>query len=305
MDVSFAARIIRVESAKIAAFHGRQAMLSTDELQQYRTQGYVIRPILSAAEVAQYVAAIESALAQRDAHARMVNLQFLQPDKDVRAIQPIICHPTIHAVVADLLGGGDVVIDGASLFCAQSGVDYRQGWHRDLMQIPDDEIDPAWFTDAHLHNYVQVNLALGVDRCLWLVPGSHRRPFDAAEHELFGESKKMAPLDGPELRAGKQIVLQPGEAAFYNNNAVHRGYGGVLPAKRITIHLGFHSTAHAPTPHFGVLDRDEYTPEYLASLDPRVSAMLERHLAERARHPRMDMYQKLHQEFIRKEFAIK
>ena len=76
-----------------------------------------------------------------------------------------------------ILGGldraseGDVVIDGASLFCAQAGVDYRQGWHRDLLQIPDEEIDPAWFSEAHLHNYVQVNLALGVDRCLWLVPG--------------------------------------------------------------------------------------------------------------------------------------
>lgn len=280
-------------------------MLSEHELQQYRTQGYLIRPILSAQEVAQYVSAIDDALARRDAHARMVNLQFLQPGKDVRAIQPIICNPKIHAVIRDLLGGGYVVIDGASLFCAQAGVDYRQGWHRDLMQIPDEEIDPAWFSDAHLHNYVQVNLALGVDRCLWLVPGSHRRPFDAAERALFGDSQKMAPLDGPELGAGKQIELQPGEAAFYNNNTVHRGYGGVLPARRITIHLGFHSTAHEPTPHFGVLDRDEYTPEYLASLDADVRAMLERHLAERARHPRMDVYQKLHQQFIRKEFAIK
>jgi len=173
------------------------------------------------------------------------------------------------------------------------------------MQIPDEEIDPTWFTDAHLHNYVQVNLALGVDHCLWLVPGSHRRPFDAAERALFGESQKMAPLDGGELEHGKQIVLQPGEAAFYNNNTVHRGYGGVLPTRRVTIHLGFHSTAHAPTPHFGVLDRSEYTVSYLASLEADVRAMIERHLAERVRHPRMDVYQKLHQEFIRKEFAIK
>jgi len=280
-------------------------MLSADELQQYRTQGYLIRPILSAAEVGRYVEATDAALAQRGAHARMINLQFLQPGKDVRAIQPIICNETVHAVIRDLLGGGDVVIDGASLFCAQASVDYRQGWHRDLMQIPEEEIDPAWFSPGHLHNYVQVNLALGVDRCLWLVPGSHRRPFDAAERALFGDSNKMAPLDAGELKQGKQIVLRPGEAAFYNNNTVHRGYGGVLPARRITIHLGFHSTAHAPTPHFGVLDRNEYTPEYLVRLDANVRAMLERHLAERTRHPRMDFYHAQHQEFIAKEFAIK
>lgn len=280
-------------------------MLSAEELHHYRTQGYLIRPILSADEVRRYPGAIDAALAQRAAHARMINLQFLQPGKDVRALQPIICDDRIHAVIRELLGGGDVVIDGASLFCAEAGVNYRQGWHRDLMQIPDAEIDPAWFSDAYLHNYVQVNLALGMDRCLWLVPGSHRRPLDVAERALFGDSNKMAPLDAGELEQGRQIVLQPGEAAFYNNNTVHRGYGGVLPARRITIHLGFHSTAHAPTPHFGVLDRDEYTPEYLAGLDANVRAMLQRHLDERARHPRMDVYQKLHQEFIRQEFAIK
>ena len=280
-------------------------MLSEQELEQYRTQGYLIRPILSAAQVRQYIDAIDAALAQRNADARMINLQFLQPGKDVRAIQPIICNSAIHAVIADLLGGGEIIIDGASLFCAQAGVDYRQGWHRDLMQIPDEEIDPAWFSDAHLHNYVQVNLALGVDRCLWLVPGSQRRPFDAAERALFGDSQKMAPLDAGELPTGKQIVLQPGEAAFYNNNTVHRGYGGVLPARRLTIHLGFHSTAHAPTPHFGVLDRDEYTPEYLETLDANVREMLQRHLAERARNPRMDVYHALHQQFIAKEFALK
>jgi len=280
-------------------------MLNAAELQQYRTQGYLVRPILSADEVRGYVDAIDAALAQRNAQARMINLQFLQPGKDVRAIQPIICNAKIHSIIADLLDGGAVVIDGASLFCAQAGVDYRQGWHRDLMQIPDEEIDSAWFSDAHLHNYVQVNLALGVDRCLWLVPGSHRRPFDAAERALFGDSQKMAPLDAGELEQGKQIVLQPGEAAFYNNNSVHRGYAGVLSNRRITIHLGFHSTAYPPTPHFGVLARDEYTPEYLAGLDANVRAMLERHLAERARHPRMDFYHARHQEFIAKEFALK
>ena len=280
-------------------------MLSADDRQRYHSQGYLIRPILTPIEVRQYVDAIDAALAQRNAVARMINLQFLQPGKEVRAIQSIICNSAIHAVIADLLDGGEIVIDGASLFCAQAGVDYRQGWHRDLMQIPDEEIDPAWFSDTHLHNYVQVNLALGVDRCLWLVPGSQRRPLDANERALFGDSQKMAPLDAGELPTAKQIVLQPGEAAFYNNNTVHRGYGGVLPTRRVTIHLGFHSTAHAPTPHFGVLDRDEYTPEYLASLDQNVRAMLQRHLTERTLHPRMDVYHALHQQFIAKEFALK
>ena len=87
-------------------------------------------------------------------------------------------------------------------------------------------------------------------------------------------------------------------AVFYNNYAIHRGYGGVLAHKRITLHFGFHSTTHAPTPHFAVLDRHEYTPAYLAGLDADVRAALLRHVAERAKHPRMDAYHVLSQSHI-------
>lgn len=281
-------------------------MLDESEKRQFRDEGYLVRPVLAASEVAERIAQIEAAVRERDAAARMFNLQFLQPGKDVRAIQNLVCDARITGVVADLLGGGDIVVDGASLFYGEAGVDYRQGWHRDLMQIPDAEIDPRWFSDAHFHNYVQVNLPLGEDGCLWIVPGSHRRAFDAAERAIFGDDLRTAPVDAqPELSAGRQIVAPPGHAVFYNNYAIHRGYGGVLARRRITLHFGFHSTRHPPTPHFAVLDRHEYTPAYLATLDADVRAALEKHLAERARHPRMDDYHAHHQAFIRREFTIR
>src|SRR5437016_6209185 len=132
-------------------------MLTPEELKQYRTDGYLIRDILPADVVAAYRTRAEEALRSREG-ARMLNLQFLQPGKEVHGIQPIVASSAIRAVIADLLGGGDIVIDGASLFCAEAGVEYRQGWHRDLMQIPDAQIDPAWVTPEHLHNYVQDNL---------------------------------------------------------------------------------------------------------------------------------------------------
>lgn len=279
-------------------------MLTAEELRQYRTDGYLIRDVLAADAVAAYRMRAEEALRAREG-ARMVNLQFLQPGREVRGIQPIVANTTIRAVIADLLGGGEIVIDGASLFCAEAGIDYRQGWHRDLMQIPDAEIDPAWFTPTHLHNYVQVNLPLLDDACLWVVPGSHSRPFDAEERSIFGASQKMASVDAHALSQARQIVLRPGQAAFYNNHAVHRGYGGTLAQPRMTIHLGFHSTAHRPTPHFAVLDRHEYTPEYLAGLSAEVRHALQRHLDERAKYPQLDIYHDYHQQFIRQEFSTR
>jgi ectoine hydroxylase-related dioxygenase (phytanoyl-CoA dioxygenase family) len=280
-------------------------MLTAAEREQFQTQGYLIRDALSADEVAHYAAAVEQARAERGERGRMMNLQFLQPGKDVRAIQPVICHAQLRAIAAGLLGE-DIVIDGASLFYADAGVDYRQGWHRDLMQVPDEQIDPHWFSPDYRYNYVQVNIPLTDDPCLWIVPGSHRRPYDEAEQRIFGADPRIAPVDAqPELAGGVQLVLKPGQAVFYNNYAVHRGYGGVLQSKRITIHLGFHSALQAPTCHFGVLDHREYTPEYLASLAPDVRAALQRHSAERALHPEVDQYHAWHQQFISKEFEIR
>ena len=89
---------------------------------------------------------------------------------------------------------------------------------------------------------------------------------------------------------------------FYNNYAIHRGWGGVLKDRRITIHMGFHSTKHAPTLHFGVLDHTEYSLEYLSSLQPCVREALRAHLVERARHPEVNVFHAYHQQFLKKEF---
>lgn len=276
-------------------------VLTEAERAQFVEQGYLVRRILDDAAIARYVAAVEADRHARGDAQRMSNLQFLQPAKAIRDVQDVICNADILAICRDLLGEG-IIIDGASLFYAEAGVDYRQGWHRDVLQVPDDQVDPAWFSDTYHYNYVQMNLPLTVDGCLWLVPGSHRRALNAQERAIFGNTEKMAPVDAPELAEGVQLVLQPGEAVFYNNYTVHRGYGGVLADRRITIHLGFHASQYAPTCHFGVLDHTEYTLEYLASLEPSVREALRAHLVERARHPEVNVFHAYHQQFLKKEF---
>ncbi len=279
-------------------------MLDAGESKQFREQGYVIRRVLDDAQVARYIDAIVEARRGRGEHAKMMNLQFLQPGRDVRGLQEIICNEGIHAICRDLLGDGNIIIDGASVFYGEAGVEYRQKWHRDVLQVPDERIDPDWFSEGYDYNYVQVNIPLTDDGCLWIVPGSHRRQMNAEERALFGPTDKMAPVDR-ELSGGRQIVVPPGHAVFYNNYAIHRGYGGTLTKRRVTVHLGFHSDRAEPTLHFGVLDHNEYTPEYLAGLDAPVRAALQAHVAERARYPRVDEYHALHQAFLRKEFATR
>jgi hypothetical protein len=279
----------------------RHTLLSDAERASFREHGYLIRKLLDDAGIGRYVAAVEEARRERGDVQRMSNLQFLQPGKAIRGIQDIICNEEILAVCRDLLGD-NIIVDGASLFYGEAGVDYRQGWHRDVLQVPDEQIDLSWFSEDYHYNYVQMNMPLTTDGCLWIVPGSHRRQLDAQERAVFGNTEKMAPVDAPELSNGKQILLQPGEAVFYNNYAVHRGWGGVLKDKRITIHMGFHSAQYPPTLHFGVLDHTEYSLDYLSSLAPCVRETLRAHLVERARHPEVNVFHAYHQQFLKQEF---
>jgi hypothetical protein len=66
--------------------------------------------------------------------------------------------------------------------------------------------------------------------------------------------------------------------------------------------MGFHSTQHAPTLHFGVLDHTEYSLDYLSSLEPCVREALRAHLVERARHPEVNVFHAYHQQFLKAEF---
>lgn len=280
--------------------------LTKNEIKQYNELGFVIKQILSEAEIEYYKDQINSSyLAKLSAVSeKMINAQFLQPKNLLLGVQQVICNSLIKQICVDILGGGKAVIDGASVLCGRAGIDYRQGWHRDVMQIPDNQISLNWFSNKYFHNNVQVNLALIPDSCLWLIRGSHKRNFTRIEAETFAGSLKIAPVSDIELPESLQIKLKPGEAAFYNNNVIHRGYAGRSAAQRMTIQLGYHSSLFVPTPHFGVINHREFNKAYLDSLFPEVKAELLLHIAERNKYPKSEEYYQQHQEFIMHAFRI-
>ena len=116
-------------------------------------------------------------------------------------MQSVFHLPGVLAASEDILGG-PLIINNASLFAAEPGTCYNLGWHRDVIQIPEDEIDEqAIYAPARFHNSVQVNLALCPDETLWIVPGSHRRPNTPEERAAFQGSKHYAPASMPACRA--------------------------------------------------------------------------------------------------------
>lgn len=194
-------------------------------------------------------------------------------------------HPVILKTVEELLGP-NLIVNNASILAANEGTQYSLGWHRDIIQIPQNEIEDWLFSPERFHNSVQINLPLVDENSLWVVPGSHNRPNTPEEDEAFRGSKHYAPV-GVEMLGGIPVPLKAGQAVLYNNNLIHRGFTEKMKIPRRTLHMGYHSANFPPTWHFYLLNGDLLTPQYLDTLSPTMRRMMEEYLECRRQYPDM------------------
>ncbi|GJM27828.1 MAG: hypothetical protein DHS20C17_04630 [Cyclobacteriaceae bacterium] len=195
-------------------------------------------------------------------------------------------NPRIMGVVESLLGP-DLIINNASILAANKGVKYDLGWHRDVIQIPQQEIEEDYlYSKTRFHNSCQINLPLYDEDALWVVPGSHNRVNTSEENAVFDGSKHYAPL-GKEMPGAIPVPLKAGQAVFYNNNLIHRGYTEEVIIPRRTIHMGYHSASKPPTWHFYLLNAALLKPDYLAGLSATMQNMMHEYLECRRQFPQM------------------
>jgi ectoine hydroxylase-related dioxygenase (phytanoyl-CoA dioxygenase family) len=298
------------QSAAAAAERAALAAAAID-VAAYHAQGYLLIDVLPAAEavaIREQIDAILDGHGQRDSGDRAFHASEHQHRGDAVTafrekskhyyfhlltnelflpIQHVFHHPAILRAIERILGA-PLIINNASLFAAEPGTRYQLGWHRDVIQIPQDQIDEAAiYNPARFHNSVQINLPLYDDETLWVVPGSHHRRNSAAEDAAFRGSKHYAPLDA-EMPGGVNVRIRPGQAVLYNNNLIHRGCNPCFTVPRRSLHLGYHCAAKPPTWHFYLLDERQFTPAYRARMAPEVRAMIDAYFACRKDHPRME-----------------
>lgn len=194
-------------------------------------------------------------------------------------------HPVMLKAVEEIIGS-NLIVNNASILAANIGTSYSLGWHRDIIQIPQAEIEDWLFLPERFHNSVQINLPLVDENSLWVVPGSHNRPNTAAENAAFDGSKHYAPI-GTEMPGGIPVTLKAGQAVLYNNNLIHRGYTEEMKVPRRTLHMGYHSAAFPPTWHFYLLNSDLLSDDYLNTLSPTMHRMMDEYLACRKEYPNM------------------
>lgn len=194
-------------------------------------------------------------------------------------------HPVMLKAVEEIIGP-NLIVNNASILAANEGTSYSLGWHRDIIQIPQNEIEDWLFSPERFHNSVQINLPLVDENSLWVVPDSHNRPNTEAENAAFAGSKHYAPI-GAEMPGGIPVLLKAGQAVLYNNNLIHRGYTEKMLVPRRTLHMGYHSADFPPTWHFYLLNGDLLTEDYLKRLSPTMRKMMEEYLACRKEYPNM------------------
>lgn len=275
---------------------------------QFERDGYVIADIFTASEVDHFRQIMDQLLSERkqtdDTEVHSAKLQHLGDEiRDFGSesrqyyfhlltktgTEPI--HSAFHQEkilnIVEKLLGPDLIVNNASILAYNPGVTYKLGWHRDVIQIPEDEIEDRLFSKDRFHNSVQINLPLIRESALEIVPGSHNRPNTPEEDAAFAGTKHYAPVDA-EMPNGMRVNLKAGQAVLYNNNLIHRGYSTDPELMRRTLHMGYHSATKAPTWHFYLLNGGLLTPEYLETLSPRMHSMMDDYLACRRQYPNME-----------------
>ena len=269
--------------------------------------GYVIVDVLTEQEIAEFREIMDALISPKikaaDTKKKEASFQHLGDEiadfgKEARqyyfhlltkpGTEPIhhaFHHPVILKTVEELLGP-NLIVNNASILAANEGTEYSLGWHRDIIQIPQPEIEDWLFSPERFHNSVQINLPLVDENSLWVVPGSHFRPNTEEENKAFRGSKHYAPL-GIEMPGGIPVPLKAGQAVLYNNNLIHRGFTEKMKIPRRTLHMGYHSALYPPTWHFYLLNGDLLTPEYLDRLSPTMRRMMEEYLECRRQYPDM------------------
>ena len=231
---------------------------------------------------------------QRDT-GRSCRIGLFKTSHRLEFLHEVLYRPACLELVESLIGP-DLVMGGAALIVGLEGQTYKQGWHRDILQIPAEHLDDRQFSRNWFHNCIQVNLAFEDDESFWCVPGSHNRPNTPAEAQAFGEKKYDSPIDA-EMPGGRAIELKSGQGIFYNNNVIHRGHNADSH-RRLTLHYVYHGGTRPPSVHFYQSTLNDLDSEQIERLSPPMRVMYERYLREMAKYPNVRDTWRLPDDFV-------
>lgn len=159
--------------------------------------------------------------------------KFYFSEKVLRVVEELV---GVSTTTAEDNPEEPLVMELFNLLVAPETKDFELRWHRDDISAevtPEEELEQLHAKSPHgKQSHAQYNLALCPDTSLMVIPGSHRR----ARTEI---ERNAAPYE-PSLPDQLVVELQPGDAAFYDSNILHRGVYKAKPEggeeTRLTLH---------------------------------------------------------------------
>jgi hypothetical protein len=203
--------------------HRRMARLHADEIERYRSDGWVSpRFRLPAARVAAMAVALDQLLRDNpgvrpeklvSAHIEGDNGEGVRGS---RAFLDLARDPEIVELVSGVLGD-DLILWGCHVFCKPAGVGYETPWHQDGHYWP---IRPL----ANCTVWVALEESSIDNGCLRVIPRSH---IGQELHEHLHEDRSDLTLN-QRLAAGSfdeasavDLELQPGEMSLHDVYMIH------------------------------------------------------------------------------------
>lgn len=231
-------------------------MISTSQLEQFRSEGYVIIEGIDSSiyETIRQAAERVTAKGRSGAwpHVRQVPdrqprdilgvSSLLHPDLEEPTFAHYMATPQVLDVAKALLQDKVIRLSLTNMLVNPAHTDYAIGWHRDATEASLEGDDEMAALNCGQWG-VQWNAALYRDDCLRIVPGSHRRNMTEAERGVLS-NRSMDPMPG-ELR----VSLQVGQTVYYNANLLHKGDYSA-DQSRLTLHANLVSMRE-PIPFAG------------------------------------------------------
>jgi hypothetical protein len=226
------------------------ARLTTDEIEHYRREGYVVpRWRLPASRVGSMVRALDALIAANpDVRPEKLVSAHIEGDDGVGAgsganaegvrgskdFLDLAMDPELVELVSDVIGE-HVILWGCHVFCKPPREGFETPWHQDGHYWP---IRPLATCTA----WVALEPSTRANGCLRVIPRSHA---DRVLHEHLHEDRadltltqRLAPAAFDESSA-HDIELEPGQLSLHDVHMIHGAQANTSPMRRTGVALRY------------------------------------------------------------------
>jgi len=208
-------------------------MLSTDQLNKYRVDGFLSPlPVLSSVEAGRYRSSLEEF---EDAHGLVMKTAFRnKPHLVFTWVNELMRHPNILGAVETILGP-NILVWGTNFFIKEPGDETFISWHQDStywgLSTPD--VVTAWLALS------PSNIRSGAMK---MIPGSHL--IDQLPHKDTFEEKNLLTRGqvvdwSSQPEASQLLELNPGEISLHHVRTVHGSEPNLSADRRIGLAIRY------------------------------------------------------------------